>query len=202
MYITRTKKTVGSKQYQSVLLVKSVRINGKPRHETILNLSQWSNEQVAALEFALKGKKGIGTLDEVTETTDKGIGGVLVVAHLAKKLGITEALGTTKEARLAMALIAGRLLTQGSRLKLCEWQKMNEVEACLDVPHFSEEMIKYYPAERVEEIYHEKYKRVRAPVIPIDRQQDATMILDYPEGETMSMSGIKYQPSFPCCRKC
>jgi hypothetical protein len=70
------------------------------------------------------------------------------------------------------------------------------------VPHFSEEMIKYYPAERVEEIYHEKYKRVRAAVIPIDRQQDATMILDYPEGETMSMSGIKYQPSFPCCRKC
>ena len=139
MYITRTKKTVGSKQYQSVLLVKSVRINGKPRHETILNLSQWSNEQVAALEFALKGKKGIGTLDEVTATTDKGIGGVLVVAHLAKKLGITEALGTTKEARLAMALIAGRLLTQGSRLKLCEWQKMNEVEACLDVPHFSED---------------------------------------------------------------
>ena len=54
MYVTRTKKTVGSKQYQSVLLVKSVRINGKPRHETILNLSQWSNEQVAALEFALK----------------------------------------------------------------------------------------------------------------------------------------------------
>jgi hypothetical protein len=33
--------------------------------------------EVAALEFALKGKKGIGTLDEVTATTDKGIGGVL-----------------------------------------------------------------------------------------------------------------------------
>jgi transposase len=142
MYITRTKKVVGDKEYRSVLLVKSVRIDGKPRHETILNLSRWSDEQVDALAFALKGKKGeagIGTLDEVSATTDKEIGGVLVVAHLAKKLGITEALGTTKEARLAMALIAGRLLTQGSRLKLCEWQKMNELEACLDVPHFSED---------------------------------------------------------------
>jgi hypothetical protein len=71
------------------------------------------------------------------------------------------------------------------------------------VPHFSK-MINYYPAAHVEEIYHEKYVHVRrmAPVIPIDRQQDATMILNYPEGETMSMSAIKYQPSFPCCRKC
>ncbi len=54
MYITRTKKTVGDKKYQSVLLVKSVRINGKPRHETLLNLSQWSDEQVGALEYGLK----------------------------------------------------------------------------------------------------------------------------------------------------
>lgn len=141
MYITRTKKTVGDKKYQSVLLVKSVRINGKPRHETILNLSQWSDEQVAALEYALKGKKGVGTLDEVTAATGKGIGGVLAVAHLAKKLGITEALGTTKEAGLAMALIAGRLLTQGSRLSLCEWQEMNELEACLGVSHFTEDAL-------------------------------------------------------------
>ena len=85
MRINRTKKTVGSKKYQSVVLVKSVRINGKPRHETILNLSQWSNEQVAALEFALKGKRGIGTLDEVTATTEKGIGGVFECAPFFRR---------------------------------------------------------------------------------------------------------------------
>ncbi len=97
MYITRTKKTVGSKRYQSVLLVKSVRINGKPRHETILNLSQWSNEQVAALEITLKGKKV--DADEVTATTEGDWRRVLVGGPFGQKLGITEALGTTKEAQ-------------------------------------------------------------------------------------------------------
>ena len=85
--MTRTKKTVGSKQYQSVLLVKSVRINGKPRPERILNLSQWSNEQVAALEFTLKGKKGIRTRNEVTATTEKGIGGGIGCGPFGQEAG-------------------------------------------------------------------------------------------------------------------
>lgn len=132
MYITRTKKKVGDKTYRSILLVRSVRKNGLPRHETILNLSNWDEQHIEALEQSLKGKslqKDSINLEEVESKTGRSIGGLLVVKHLAKTLGITEALGTTEEAKLAMVLIAGRLLTQGSRLKLCEWQEMAEVEA-------------------------------------------------------------------------
>ena len=81
----------------------------------------------------------------------------------------------------------------------------------LSVPHFLER-IHYYPGARFEEIYHEKeYVHVRtAPVIPIDRQQDATgdalchpIILDQPEGETVASLKLSLSVfSFVCCRKC
>lgn len=148
MYITRKSKRVGDKEYQSVLLVKSVRKDGMPRHETLLNLTQWDTGDIEALEEALKRKakgavkKSTGenwALEEVESTTGKSIGGLLSIQHLAKKAGILKALGTTEEAKLAMVLIAGRLLTQGSRLKLCEWQEMNEVEAVIGAPKYTED---------------------------------------------------------------
>ena len=77
----RTKKRVGNKQYQSTLLVRSVRINGKPRHETLLNLSRWTEAQIEALEKGLKKREGSGderepfNLKEVNAKTEKGIGG-------------------------------------------------------------------------------------------------------------------------------
>lgn len=205
MYITRTKKKVGTKEYQSILLVKSVRIEGKPRHETILNLTQWDDKQIAALEYALKGggKKGEDeakqggsiNLDEVEIQTGKGIGGVLVVDHLAKKLGIKEALGTTPQTKLAMALIAGRLLTQGSRLRLCEWQEMNELEATLGTPHFTEDDL-YQTLDWLSENQAKIEARLFAKRYPAGTQKPSLFLYDitssYLEGTENELAQYGY----------
>lgn len=142
MFILRKKKVVGTKEYRSTLLVESVWNEEKksPRHQTVMNLSKWSDTDVDALDLALKGKRGF-SLEELETASGKSIGGLLVIKDIADKLGITKALGTTKYAGLSMLLIAGRILTQGSRLKICEWGELQEIEAVIGVSSFNEDRL-------------------------------------------------------------
>jgi transposase len=142
MFILRKKKIVGTKEYKSTLLVESVWNEEKksPRHQTVLNLSKWAETDISALDLALKGKRGF-TLEELETASGKSIGGLIVIKTIADKLGITKALGTTKYAGLSLLLIAGRILTQGSRLKLCEWGELQEIEAVIGVHSYNEDRL-------------------------------------------------------------
>ena len=137
MFILRNKKTVGTKEYKSTLLVKSIWKNGKSCHETILNLSRWGDDQVDALEQSLKGKKGF-SLDEVESIEGKAFGGLWVMKKIADRLNITRSLGKSDVAKKALLLIIGRILTQGSRLHLCEWGQLQEIDAVLGIEKYNE----------------------------------------------------------------
>ena len=133
MYIHRAqKKSPTGKIYKSTLLQHSYREDGKTKHKTVLNLSKWSEEEIASLEGVLKGKRG-HELGDFKTKEGKAIGGLLVFKALAKKTGILNMLGSSRHSKLALLLVIGRILTQGSRRSLCEWVNNQELLAGLGI---------------------------------------------------------------------
>ena len=120
MYIDTSHITRGGKTYTRHLLRESYRANGKVLHRTIANLSQCSAAEIEAIRLALRHKQdleNLGTVqDAVTLKQGVSFGAVWTVYHVARRLGIEKALGTTREGKLALWQVIARVIDQGSRL--------------------------------------------------------------------------------------
>ena len=69
-------------------------------------------------------------------------GALKTVIEIAKRLGISKALGTGKRSKLAMLQIAGRIITQGSRNYIAnEWSKTQAIEELLKLTDFNEDSL-------------------------------------------------------------
>ena len=121
MHIVRSKfKAKSGKVYETVLLQESYREGNKVKKRTIGNLTNCSEQEVAAIELALKHK---GSLPDLEYTQNKptikeglSVGGVWVIYEMAQRLGIVDALGDDRQGQLALWQIIARVLEQGSRL--------------------------------------------------------------------------------------
>jgi len=150
------------KKYESVLLVKSYRENGKIKHKTLMNLSSWGKEEISAFERTLKGK-GEFSIEDVKTISGKSIGALYVFFQIAKQLGIFDAI-KSRYKKLAMLLIIGRILTQGSRRELTQWQHTQELQEILGLETKNITLDKLYKeldnlAEEQEEIEEALYKK-------------------------------------------
>jgi len=121
MYLSKSKfKTRSGKIYSSVILRHSYREGKKTKKKTIANLSKCSKEEIAAIELALKHKHDLTNLGSFSKSVKlkEGLsfGACWTILEIAKKLGITSALGNSHEAKLALWQIIARILDQGSRL--------------------------------------------------------------------------------------
>src|SRR3989475_11296962 len=120
MYIDTSHITRGDKTYTRHLLRESYRANGKVLHRTIANVSHCSEAEIEAMRLALRHKEGLGQLgtiqDAVTLKQGVSFGAVWTVYHVARRLGIAKALGTTREGKLALWQVIARVIDQGSRL--------------------------------------------------------------------------------------
>src|SRR5207245_6822838 len=120
MYVDTSHITRGGKTYTRHLLRESYRANGKVLHRTIANLSQCSAAEIEAMRLALRHKEDLehlGTVqDAVTLKQGLSFGAVWTVYHVARRLGIEQALGTTRAGNLALWQVMARVLDQGSRL--------------------------------------------------------------------------------------
>ena len=72
------------------------------------------------MRLALRHKEDLehlGTIED-TITLKQGLsfGAVWTVYHIARRLGIEQALGTTREGKLALWQVIARVIAQGSRL--------------------------------------------------------------------------------------
>jgi transposase len=93
---------------------------------------------VEDFRLLLKGGK-VTTLEELRHSQGKSCGGLIVIYEICRRLGILKVLGKSKKAMLAILLIIGRILTQGSRLHLVEWSKDQAIEEVLNIKHFDED---------------------------------------------------------------
>ena len=120
MYIDTSHITRCGKTYTRHLLRESYRANGKVLHRTIANVSQCSEAEIDAIRLALRHKgdlQHLGTIqDSITLKQGLSFGAVWTVYHVARRLGIAQALGTTREGKLALWQVMARVIEQGSRL--------------------------------------------------------------------------------------
>src|SRR5256885_490969 len=120
MYIDTSHITRGGKTYTRHLLRESYRANGKVLHRTLANVSHCSAAEIEAMRLALRHKEDLEHLGTVQDamTLKQGLsfGAVWTVYQVARRLGIAQALGTTREGKLALWQVIARVIDQGSRL--------------------------------------------------------------------------------------
>src|SRR5262247_3716107 len=145
MYIDTSRITRGGKTYTRHLLRESYRAHGKVLHRTIANVSHCSAAEIEALRLALRHKENLehlGTIqDAVTLTQGLSFGAVWTVYHVARRLGIEQALGTTREVKLALWQVIARVIDQGSRLSAVRLAMAHAACDVLGVGPFDEDAL-------------------------------------------------------------
>ena len=120
MYIDTSHITRGGKTSTRHLLRESYRANGKVLHRTLANVSHCSAAEIEALRLALRHKADLAHLGTIQDsiTLQQGVscGAVWTVYHVARRLGIAQALGTTRDGTLARWQVIARVIEPGSRL--------------------------------------------------------------------------------------
>jgi len=145
MYVDTSHITRGGKTYTRHLLRESYRAHGKVLHRTIANVSHCSAAEIAALRLALRHKEALedlGTIqDAITLKQGLSFGAVWTVYHVARRLGIEQALGTTREGKLALWQVIARVIDQGSRLSAVRLAMAHAACDVLGVGPFDEDAL-------------------------------------------------------------
>src|SRR5947209_19417945 len=145
MYSDTSHITRGGKTYTRHLLRESYRAHGKVLHRTIANVSQCSEAEIEAMRLALRHKEALeqlGTIqDAITLQQGPSFGAVWTVYHVARRLGIAQALGTTREGKLALWQVIARVIDQGSRLSAVRLAMSNAACDVLGVGTFDEDAL-------------------------------------------------------------
>jgi transposase len=139
MYIQRIHKKQNGKIYTSTVLMESYREGKIVKHRIIHNISKFPPHLISAIEKALKEKE-FQTIEDLQLSAGKSIGAIFTVKEIAKRLGIAQALGNSKNGLLALFQIAGRIIAQGSRNYLAnEWSLGQAIDKVFKINKISED---------------------------------------------------------------
>lgn len=125
MFIQRIRsKGKGGKNYLSVLLRETKRVGKKVVSNTLAVLTDLPPWLLNIVESAVAQGKDASSLRQLTEAADsplglrcaESFGAVFLVHELAKNCGITKALGTSDEAKLALWQVVARVLSPATSL--------------------------------------------------------------------------------------
>jgi hypothetical protein len=120
MHIARSHwASKNGKTYASVWLRQTYREGKATRKRDIANLKGCTQEEINALELALKHKGNLAVLGSVQGVKLKegpSVGAVWTVGEVARRLGLEKALGNERAGQLAQWQVLARVLDQGSRL--------------------------------------------------------------------------------------
>lgn len=136
MFIRHNKKKVGTKIYETLLLVEGFRTGKKVRHKIIANLSRTPAFIVTAIENALAGES-TSTVNNLPQRCGQSFGGLYTMFEIAKRLGVVDIFGSEPSGRLALLMIIGRILTQGSRRHLTFWKNGYAINEVLKIENFT-----------------------------------------------------------------
>jgi transposase len=148
MYIDESYAWLRGKRYKRILLRESYRQDGKVKKRTLGNLSHCSEEEIAAIKFALGHKDNVKDL--ITEKqiregikTKRGfsIGAIYVLYTMANRLGIMKALGNSIMGKLALWQIMARIIDQGSRLSAVRLASQHAVCDLMGLDAFNEDRL-------------------------------------------------------------
>jgi len=148
MYLDRSETTPNGKTYHRVLLRQSFRLEGKVKHRTVANLSACSQDEIQAIELALKHKHDLDSLRPSAPgplhlRQGLSFGAVWVLDQLAERLGLSKALGADRQGKLALWQVLARAIQPGSRLGAVRLAGAHAACDVLDLDPFNEDQL--YP---------------------------------------------------------
>lgn len=124
--------------YESQLLRRSFREDGRVRNETLANLSVLPPEAIAAIRAILAGKSLVDPAAVCTVTRALPHGHVAAASVTAKALGLPGLLGPARRHRqVAMALILARTVAPASKLATISWWADTTLATDLDLASVS-----------------------------------------------------------------
>jgi len=141
MYVDDCKYKRDNKNYRRILLRECYRENGKVQHKTIANISHCTDEEIEAISIALKNKKNISYLKELSDGTHESgkiVGAVALLNQVANNLGIKKILGNLREGVLILWLVISRIIDQGSRLSAVRLAQIHSGCEILGMEGFNE----------------------------------------------------------------
>jgi hypothetical protein len=122
MHVTTTRRHYKGKVYETTLLRRSYRQDGKVRNETLANLSHLPAETIELVRRSLKGEAFVVAADAFEVTRSLAHGHVALVWQVARQLGLPGLLGPAcRERDLTMALVVARVVRPGSKLATSRW---------------------------------------------------------------------------------
>ncbi len=143
MYLDISSLHKNGRTYKRVLLRESYREQGKVKKRTLANLSACSETEIAAIKLALQHKSDLSELAAVSESLSlrqgASVGAVWVVYTIAYRLGITAALGHSRQGKLALWQVIARVIDQDSRLSAVRFGATHGACDVLDLDAFHEE---------------------------------------------------------------
>ncbi len=143
MYLDISTLRRNDRTYRRVLLRESYREQGKVKKRTLANLSACSEKEIAAMKLALRHKSDLTEVGSVAEhlTLRQGpsVGAVWLVYMIANRLGISAALGSSRQGKLALWQVIARVIDQGSRLSAVRFGANHAACDVLDLDTFHEE---------------------------------------------------------------
>ena len=144
MYVDScTTKAKDGASYTRHLLRQNYREGKKVKHRTVANLSACSDREIEAIKLALKHKDDLQNLTPVAAAVKLyqglSVGAVAVVHAIARELGIADALGHTRDGKLALWQVIARVIDQGSRLSAVRLATTHAACEILGIGAFNED---------------------------------------------------------------
>lgn len=122
MHVVTTRRQHGEKVYETHLLRRSYREDGKVKNQTLANLSHLPPQALVAVKATLRGQVLVGADEAVEISRSLPHGHVAAVVEQAHALGLPGLLGPAGRARdLAFALIVARVCRPASKLATTRW---------------------------------------------------------------------------------
>jgi hypothetical protein len=122
MHVVTTRRQYKDKVYETHLLRRSYREDGKVKNETLANLSHLPPETIEVVRGSLAGKSLVEAGEGFEVERSLPHGHVAAVWAMANKLGLARLLGPAcPERDLALALVVARAVRPGSKLATTRW---------------------------------------------------------------------------------
>ena len=118
VHVATIDHTSKGKHYQTHLLRRSYRENGKVLHETLGNISHLPPHVIEMIRESLRGKMYVAVGESLKATQSRPVGDVAAVLGTLRKLGLDSVISSTGDRRrdLVVAMVVARILAPGSKL--------------------------------------------------------------------------------------
>lgn len=147
MYIDISTRKKNGKTYTRALIRESYREGWEVKKRTIANISNCPREEIEAIRLALKYKNNLSELVTVSEEMKLkqgiSVGSVFTLNTLCNQLGITKALGNSREAKLTLWMIIARIINPASKLATVRMARQYAACDVLDLNSFNEDDLYY-----------------------------------------------------------